>query len=447
MKTDLKLEGKWWKASKPEDVLFGYLFFNKISGGKLYLEGSYSELETTEEERFTPRIILGILSDGSKITLVDCIITHISGGSKTEISIPVVLEGYHFQKVDQIIFENISIKFSNLNKWFHKTKLWKLISQNRSKIVEISAGEVKDYCRITIMANRDKMPNPNEMEEYINDNLYFKIESFREKTIDSYQDLRSWVQDFLNFTIVDEVEEQSMEGEVGKTSNNGLSQVVKIFYRSPPPGMVKPTVRNYPIFTYECISSKLNDYLKGWLEIKMEYGPIYDMYFSVMYNPELYLEFRVMAFVTALEIYHDWYLQKSVDSNELSDEAIDQQDNSGGKNQDAKGNKTTVKGNKRNNKSRLELVFDFYSDITSIYFKSNKKKAFAELAIDTRNYFTHFRKSLKEKAARDKELFYLTQDLQLLVQFSMLTLLGFTIEDMKNMFNVNRLQHLKFPPR
>jgi hypothetical protein len=235
----------------------------------------------------------------------------------------------------------------------------------------------------------------------------------------------------LNFTIVDEVENESMEAEIITSSSNNSTEIVKIFYKAAPPGMIKPHVRSYPIFTYDCISAMLSDYLQRWLEIKAEYGPLYDMYFSVMYSAELYLEFRVMAFVTALEIYHEWYLEQAISNDALIDGLSD--------------SKIDVNSNPTN-KTRLAQVFEYYSDIASIYLKSNKKEKFAELAIDTRNYFTHFRRSLKEKAARDDDLFYLTQDLQLLLQFCLLTLLGFTLDDMRRVYRVDKLRHLKNRP-
>jgi hypothetical protein len=77
-------------------------------------------------------------------------------------------------------------------------------------------------------------------------------------------------------------------------------------------------------------------------------------------------------------------------------------------------------------KNRIKDLCNKFQPIISPLTKNPNK--FAAKVRDTRNYYTHYNQSLKSKAAKQNELFRLSQILNFLLQSCLLTELGFTSE-------------------
>ncbi len=63
-----------------------------------------------------------------------------------------------------------------------------------------------------------------------------------------------------------------------------------------------------------------------------------------------------------------------------------------------------------------------------------EKDVFIKLVGDTRNYYTHFGKDLKEKAAKGSELYQLSDKLALLLKSCLLSEIGITLEKQIEIF-------------
>ena len=120
MSEKFEFKGIWWLPDKPEEQISGTLRFVAAEGAVLELIGSFKDLQDMNKI-LEPEIILGISSNGKNITLYKCFET------KSTISFPgfqtssfygnVVFVGVHFQKAEEIKFNNLSIHYLHLDEW------------------------------------------------------------------------------------------------------------------------------------------------------------------------------------------------------------------------------------------------------------------------------------------------------------------------------------------
>lgn len=62
--------------------------------------------------------------------------------------------------------------------------------------------------------------------------------------------------------------------------------------------------------------------------------------------------------------------------------------------------------------------------------------------VATRNYLTHFDKRLKAEAAEGEELYHTTQKLKILLETCLLVELGFSLNEIKNLFSRSKANRL-----
>lgn len=89
-------------------------------------------------------------------------------------------------------------------------------------------------------------------------------------------------------------------------------------------------------------------------------------------------------------------------------------------------------GNEFSLRTRLKEIFDKYQENLSEFVE--KKEDFIGRVVDTRNYLTHYDEKLKEKAALGEELDPLIQELKILLEICLLTEVGFSSEEIKELF-------------
>jgi|SRR5215216_742049 len=81
-------------------------------------------------------------------------------------------------------------------------------------------------------------------------------------------------------------------------------------------------------------------------------------------------------------------------------------------------------------------------DLIKVFCKSSQITDFKNKAVDTRNYMTHYDLSLKDKASKGADLWKLVKELEILVEVCLLSEIGFTNTQIKNLFQ--RTQRYKF---
>ena len=257
--------------------------------------------------------------------------------------------------------------------------------------------------------------------------------------------------DFLNFIIPDDVHTKSFKATI-KTESGNDSETVEVLWKSPISDQLeKLPVGNICLFQFHEIKELFNQIVNSWFKFKSDLKIVYELYFGVMYNSNLYLTNKFLMISEAIEVYHRQKFdpigltnkQKEVYdriipyindiplvSNDISSEEVEQ-----------------VKVWMNNGISpylstRIMRLYVKYCEIIPfVSLKIGSKKCFALKASKYRNDLTHGNISSEE--TDDSDLLWTYTDLHILLRLCIYSQLGFTIEKIQSFCNTKGPQNLK----
>lgn len=446
-------KGIWWLPDKPEKQISGTLRFTPNEGAILDLIGSFKDIKDINK-MLEPEIILGISSNGKNITLHKCFETksgaNLPGLLTSSFYANEVFVGAHFQKSEDIKFRELSIRYSYLDGWVnisgfdiqYPDKKEVVIKYKQPEPIQASISEdCKIFIDITYLTH-----SIVQKETSIKQKTYIKIEHSIEKSLDEYRGIMRNIQNFLSLGITEPVYPLAIIGitEANKQIINDrpYNPPIEIYYRLPEISKAPRTL--YPhdmLFTFKDISDRFEIFLKNWFEKANTLGPVYDLYFGTLYNPRMYLQHQFLSLIQAIEAYH----RRKFEGKYLSDDdyepiyeklkefisklAIEPSF------KEALNSKLNY-GNEYSLRKRLKDLFEKYKEVVNNFIKD--KDIFINKVVDTRNYLTHYDKNLKEKAVDGEQLYYVTQQLKIVIMICLLSELGFNFKEIKNLLARNR---------
>ena len=447
-------EGIWWLPTEPEKQISGTLKFDPTQGAVLDLIGAFKEVKDFNNLS-EPKIILGISSNGKKITLYRCLETKSSlsapGLHISSFYIDKIFVGVHFQKVEDIRFKNLSIHYSHLDEWANisgfniQFKEGIRIDYKQPKSIQATINDdLKIFIDISVTY---PLMSVVQKEATIEQETYVRVEPSEEKIFEEYLRIMYHIQNFLSIGITEPVHPLIIKGktEANKTQieKNEYYPPVDIFYALPYTLDISKTIPPFDmLFTFSDIHDQFEQFLKKWLEKVDLLEPVYNLYFGTLYNPHMYVEQHFLSLTEALEIFHR---RTSLDGGKyLSDddyknifqvlvEAIPDSV--------VKDHKQSLKnklkyGHEFSLRKRLKELFEKHDEIFKKFVKD--KDRFINTVKDSRNYLIHYDPDLKGKAATGEELYRLTIKLKILLEICLLTEIGFGIKDIDRAISNNR---------
>jgi len=436
MMDKFEYEGIWWLPDKPEKQVPGTLRFTP-NEAILKLIGSFKDTKDT----LKPEIILGISSNGKKITLHKCFETkpnNVSVPESLSFYADEVFVGAHFQKSEDIKFRKLCIRYSYLDEWvnifeFNITDEKEMvIKYKKPEPIQASIGE---DCKIFIVFR----VTIAQKEKSIKQRTYIRIEPSVEKSLEEYRNIMRLIQNFLSLGVTEPVYPLTITGTT--EANNSP---IEIYYHSPEISKVPKTL--CMLFTFKDISDRFEILLKNWFEKADTLGPVYDLYFGTLYNPRMYLQHQFLSLIQAIEAYH----RRKFEGKYLSDDdyepiyekfkkfinelAIEPSSKEASFKEALK---SKLKyGNEYSLRKRLKDLFEKYKEVVDHFIEN--KDIFINRVVDTRNYLTHYDKNLREKAVDGEQLYYVTQQLKIVIVICLLSELGFNFKEIKNLLAKNR---------
>jgi len=438
MMDKFEYEGIWWLPDKPEKQVSGTLRFTPNEGAILDLIGSFKDTKEINK-MLELEIILGISSNGKNITLHKCFET------KSNVSVPRLLTssfyanevfvGAHFQKSEDIKFRELSICYSYLDEWVnisgfniqYPDKREVVIKYKQPEPIQASIGE---DCKMFI----DFQVTIVQKEASIKQRTYIRIEPSVEKSLEEYWNIMRDIQNFLSLGVTEPVYPLTITG-ITEANNSP----VEIYYHSPEISKVPKTL--CMLFTFKDISDRFEILLKNWFEKADTLGPVYDLYFGTLYNPRMYLQHQFLSLIQAIEAYHRRKFEGKYLSNDdyepiyekfkkfINELAIEPSFK--------EALKSKLKyGNEHSLRKRLKDLFEKYKEVVDDFIED--KDIFVNRVVDTRNYLTHYDKNLMEKAVDGEQLYYVTQQLKIVIVICLLSELGFNFKEIKNLLARNR---------
>ena len=506
--------GKWWLPNKPEVVVPGKLSFSPESGATLELIGSFYSSQLKEigqvkissiegESNLTSGvrldfikpeeiIILGLLDNNEKITLYRC-----SGQVKSfeftkltaslSFNVEYVFRKIHFEYEQDIKLKSISVQYSHLEKWVGKSGIQVFASQEENKIwmsyqppSSIHLAKIGSLDLYITFSSVCVYPfYPDAYNASIEQKTYLTIQNPCNKPIDDCVNLLIKFSDLLSFAmtkatsvikvtgkadVIHEKPVQQANGDFTLEKEARETQVIIIF------GLWNPTksseINLSPdkmLFLFSDVENNLGSFFEAWINKREEYEPVFDLLMATMYSSSLYLGYKFLNIIQALEAYHTSkyegsYQDKKIYKKGLYKKFIEvlndfpsESDNQ--ENGISDEFRNALKGKLKNQTSftletRLKEIINKVSSLLPNNFIGSVKdrELFSRRASETRNALTHHNKEKRQQAARGRELFQLFHTLTVILQICLLRELNLPDESIKILVERNRADQKEWRP-
>jgi len=462
MTEEFEYTGKWRLPDNPDKKVHGTLKITPGEGAVLDLIGSFVPLpDSLPNSDFfrNSHTIFGFSSNGKKLSLFNCFLTqlplHFPGFPVSSFFVDTVLVGAYFQKIEDVKLKSISVYYSHLDEWVgisgfelgnlnqYTSRKELVVKYKKPRSIETNINGLKikignDFSFKTLSA---------PLKEIImKERAFIAIEPSESKFFEEYTtDILYHIRNFLSLGVMEPVYPLTIVGSTEEDVDVGGDRDSKVEIFSDLRNIPKTIKELHPfdmLFTYVDISDRFEVLLKNWFEKASLLEPIYDLYFGTLYNPHLYLEFQFLSLIQAIEslhrrVYGGAYMPKE-DYSEIYEnlftaipESLD--------NDHKESLKSRLKyGYEFSLRKRLRELLNKYKENFKDFVDITNNNTFISKVVDTRNYLTHHDKELKERAVEGEELYTITQKLKILLEICLLTELGFTSEEIRNLFSKNR---------
>ena len=439
---EFKIEGLWWLVGKSKNKIQGTLGFNPNEGATLELKGIFKDILSLDEPFFRTEIILGKSFDNAKVTLFKCYTTFFETGTRTSSSFAAgeVFLGVHFRKRENLKFNALSIQYSFLDLWVGISGLnaplhtSQELTLNYNQPNSIRAATFDNYTISITFANAlgvlSLTHSKNwQKEAIIRPKTFIKIECTHKESYEKFKEIMRNFENFLSLVVQEPVYPLVVAGLT--TSGNSLITIFRGFPDAPK----SFEFPHHMLFTYRDVEDKLESLLKNWFKKAELLEPVYELYFDIFYNSRISRRHQFLNLVQALESYHRRRLRNYELSEDEHTKRIQEILNAVPESYKAWLEGELGYSNEPHLSVRLEEILDNYSLITERFIKSNTmKKKFIWKITTTRNYNTHFDETGKDQAIKNESLPSYINKLKLLVETSLLSEMGLSIQEIKDKF-------------
>ncbi|MBV6391228.1 MAG: hypothetical protein KPEEDBHJ_00436 [Anaerolineales bacterium] len=467
MDSEIEIKGFWWLPESPDKQVSGTLSFSPGEPIVLELMGALNiagDKILTLRDFINPSIIHGSSLGGKPVTLERCLqiggTAGLTGISTTRFTAKFAYEGVHFPSEKDIKFRGLTIEYFNLDEWFSKNAFSQQSPKPGTEIVTYEQPSpiktiVGDY-HIDFVSLGPNSSMDSFTYVKLSQKAGVNIWSDTDKSIDEFLPLMRHIQNFLSLAMSKPTFVTDVTGntELAKESNPAFYYPVKMYY--PANGLKTGSSKAHyfeMLFTLPAVEDQLEKILNDWINKAEIIKPVYDLYFSALYNPSIYQEFHFLSLAQAIETYHRQIYGGKYQPDEAFENglykilvsAIPADVDSGFRSSLKQGKLKFA--NEYSFRKRLQLLGEHLSERLAIDFLSDKKlrDIFAEQVSDTRNYFTHYPPELKEKAVKSGQEFHdLISKLRLVLQICLLEELGFPFDKISEIFKKNREYKIYF---
>ncbi len=460
MDKNFEIKGYWWLTETPENRIPGTLSFSPSELVSLELMGSLAKLDNPNPQRedfINPSMIMGVSLGGEPVTIANCTQVRstgsLAGMSTSRFTGYFAYIGVHFSSEEKVKFRELSLSFYNLDEWFSKSAFTTQSSKSGSRVVtyeqpspvRTTVGDFHiDFVVFGPSESIGRFTHVNISQE-----ARINIWSDVEKSMDEFLPFIRHLQNFLTLGMANPTFVREVTGFTEtRKEEPAFYYPVKIYY---PADGLKPNTVDVQyfqmMFTLPAIEEQIQQILEKWIFKADIIKPVYDLYFSALYNPSIYLEFEFLSLAQAVETYHRQIYGGKFQSDQTFKDGLYKILVAAIPTDIPEDFRNSLEGgrlkfaNEYSLRKRLQLLSRHLRQNLNINFLQNRDlcNAFAQKVADTRNYLTHYSPELKDNAAKPGEgLHDLTQELRLVLQICFLEELGFTFDKITEIFKKNR---------
>ncbi len=449
--------GIWWLPEEPEQRLAGILSFDPKVGGKLALtfeqpvhKGLGSEVDLYWEFP----IVLGQMN-GIAVTLKDCTVgspwrTNYGVCFTTQtitIYAKTIFKGYHFNKIEDIVFEALSVSYTYLGKWMKQRSFE--IDKEFGGVRPVSAPlepveiSLNDHLKIYFWYKPNDEWDLTEagvplqggvtlitiapkgrLHYDIGDDNYFGF-------------INSHLRDLLTFATGEPNYPFDIQSIV-KTMDR--YRAIDIYYQIPgyDPEAIQ-SLEMFFTFRFADVEGSFPKYLLNWICVSKELRSVCVLYFKSYYQRNLDLETQFLFLARALEGYHRQLYGGTYLSKEKYEpiaaaliKAICEQDLT--ESHKAKLKNAIKYGNEYSLRKRLKTICDKIERDHREVFKEllEDPKDFISKVVETRNNLIHLDGSSTDAIPEDKLPEYIRK-MRRLLRLCFLVEMGLQPDDIKTL--------------
>jgi len=399
----IELKGLWWLPDNPSEKVPGILRITPDKKASLDLIGSVKSIKMIKAMGIFTRIILG-LSGNSNITLYNCYprAYYIYESQMADIlfDIQMVFKGSHFNKMEEIKFNEIMIDYLNLDKWVgqsglefefsHKNTHEFVVKYKQPDPIEVF---INNQFKISIVFGVSYPLGVTPGKGFsIKEKIRIMISPLEKLVIEDYLNIIRLIQIFLSLGLREKIYPFSVTGMDRETDGiNEFNKKTEIYYNT----IEYPTKSFSPqeiYFSFNDIPSRFDKFLQNWFAKAMLLEEVYNLYYSTIDNYKSNIEEVFLTAIRTIESYHRY----------------------------------TYNNNHHSLGLRLLDIYNKYS-IMLDKFIANKEE-FIDKIVKTRAYHTHYISKLREKVAKPDEIIVLTKWIKILCEMCLLSEIGFNNE-------------------
>jgi hypothetical protein len=435
---DFEFRGVWWLPEHPETTVGGIIKFSPLNGSELKLTNQdFAPLIAQMKNREFPGfpvlnphpenidLVCGRLTDNREVTLYRCY----DSGFSEHFFINYVMIGHCFKSVKEIIIDSIEYEYPNLVEWSNQGAWIQKEEEynNGTATYQLKYEAPKPLQAIigqwSITLNRGMTQHHSLKEIAFRQTASVKI-SCPQTVFDDYLEQNRLWENFLGLgmgKIVRPSQVSANPAVLKKTLDSGyeIYNKLSVYYKTGTFLLDSSDHLNfgYVLFFLEQISEDFNHYVSNWFIKAEKLKPVYDLYFGVQSATSMYLENQFLNIIQALETYHRRMYQGVYTSVEEYDHIYQLLVAALPPNMDKSHRQSLVGtlkyGNEYSLRKRLKLIFSkVLKDLEDITIDiAREKDNFIDIAVNTRNYLTHYTEDNNlSRAKTPKELYELVFD-------------------------------------
>ena len=319
-------KGHWWLPGTEGDTAAGVATYNPDEGIELELFSKIEESNIADKATRYDRIF-GVTTDNELVTLSDCIVTSTSmtmsprsRSSTLKCLAHQLFVGDHIEE-SPITFDRVRITYPPLLQWagidgttmnMEGSNSFTLSYETPSTITNTLPNFDLD---ILATANTSRSRSGKftlEQEAYFE--LTPKSGEIHFEQVQSQ--VGKW-QDFITLAVGDDVSASKVrayrESEVKERSVE-----IEIFYQSVSHSTdIDPMHTRRTNFVLDDIRDRVDEILRNWAIQSTKYKSAYDLYFSVVYLSEMYLQTQYIMLMSAMESFYREKFEKNADTDRL----------------------------------------------------------------------------------------------------------------------------------
>jgi hypothetical protein len=382
-----------------------------------------------------PFILHGITTDGKKITLLNCFISKrqmsMPGIPQVEISADYYFQGDHFDFED-FKFKKAIITFSDLHQWIDVGGFEKIDNNNNDgfysakyKIpnpISLFKNDHVEFSFIFSSFTSGTFPKHN-LE--INQKTLFEIKHQQTFNLEDFWKYLSQIKSFLTVAYFSE----PGINEIYFSTDSNIE--IKFMFRGQFDDKIKEKKSKYNfLFLYKDIEETSSEIFINWVNLYLTISPVIYSLEESFRARTILVENKFLNIIQGIETFHRRTRKNEKMSRDLHKKKIENILMSC-----PPEHKNWLKDrlNFSNEPTLHERLNELFSEIED-NLKNHLFKNSEKLIIDSknsRNYFTHYDKSLEKKALKGVELHYLTLRLKIFLLIIVLKETGFSDEQLK----------------